>query len=120
MDDNALLKFALVFSLVGIISLWFFSEIIELEEIPIGKINLENIGEEIKIRGIVNNVKDFEKFLIIDVEDKQGGVIPVLIFKDGNLEIDRNSEVSISGEVKEYNGKIELIGEEVKLIKSYI
>jgi len=116
MDDSTLLKLALSFSVIGIIALYFFSEVIELEELPIENIDMNMIGDEIKIKGIVSNVRDFEKILIIDIKDmKTNNIIPVLLFKDGNIEIKSNSEVSVIGEVQEYNGKVELIGEEVKV-----
>ncbi len=65
MEEKSLLRLALICSLVGIIALFFISENIKIEEKSIGNINKDNIGEDIKIKGIVSKSTDKGKILLL-------------------------------------------------------
>jgi len=54
MEEKSLLRLALICSLVGIIALFFISENIEIKEKNIDEINKDNIGEDVRIKGIVS------------------------------------------------------------------
>lgn len=115
MEERTLFRISIACSIIGIIALYIFSEIIEIEDIPINKINLDKLGEKIKVKGKVNRINDFEKIFVIEIEDeKTKSKIPVVVFKDGKLELEKDNYVEITGEVKEYNGKLELISEVIK------
>lgn len=117
MDDDTLLKIALSCSLIGITVLFFISENIEIESEALNDINVNMIGENVVIKGRITKARDYEKVLILTVEDaKTKKTMPVIVFKDGKTKINENTDVEIIGEIREYNGKMELIADEIKAI----
>lgn len=114
MEEKSLLRLALICSLVGIIALFFISENIEIKEKNINEINKDNIGEDVKIKGIVSRSTDKGKIILLDVIQPE--TITVVLFKDSDFNISIGTKVEIIGEIDEFNGKMEIIGNEVKIL----
>jgi len=114
MEEKSLLRLALIFSLVGILALFFISENIEIKEKNINEINKNNLGEDIKIKGIVSKATDNNKIILLDIIQPE--TITVVLFKDSDLNISAGTKVEIIGEIDEFNGKMEIIGNEVKIL----
>ena len=113
MQEKLLLKISLICTLIGILALFFLSEhVIKVDETSIDKLDELGEGKDVKIKGYVENIKDLDKIAILDVSQIKS--VPVLLFKSGNLTINEGDYVEITGEIQEYNGKMELIGNEVK------
>lgn len=117
MKEKTLLKIALIASFIGLLSLYLISSTIEIKEKNIEKITLENKDEFVKLRGIVSNLVNSEKVMILEITQPQE--ITVVLFKNKNtsINIDKGNEVEIFGKVDEYNGKMEIIAERVRIIK---
>lgn len=116
MNEKTLLKVALITSLAGLLSLYIISSNIEIKESNIEKITLENKDEFVKLRGIVSNARDSEKVAILEIS--QPKKINVVLFKNKNnsISINEGNEVEIFGKVDEYNGKMEIIAEKVRVM----
>ena len=113
MQEKLLLKISLICTLIGILALFFLSEyVIKVDEVSIDKLDELGEGKDVKIKGYVENIKDLDKIAILDVSQLKS--ISVLLFKSGNLTINEGDYVEITGEIQEYNGKMELIGNEIK------
>jgi len=117
MEEKTLLKIALVASLAGLMFLYLISSNIEIKEKNIEKITLENKDEFIKLRGIVSNLVNSEKVAILEITQPQE--ITVVLFKNKNssININKGNEVEIFGKVDEYNGKMEIIADRVRVVK---
>ena len=109
-----MLRLALICSLVGIIALFFISERIEIKEKNINEINKDNIGEDIKIKGIVSKSTDKGKIILLDIVQPE--TITIVLFKDSDFNISTGTKVEVTGELDEFNGKIEIIGNEVNIL----
>jgi len=109
-----LLRLALICSLVGIIALFFISENMEIKEKNINEINKDNIGEDIKIKGIVSKSTDKGKIILLDIVQPE--TVTVVLFKDSDFNISTGTKVEITGEIDEFNGQLEIIGNEVKTL----
>ncbi len=114
MEEKSLLRLALICSLAGIIALFFISENIEIKEKNINEINKNNIGEDIKIKGIVSRSADKGKIILLDIVQPE--TITVVLFKNSDFNISAGTKVEITGEIDEFNGKMEIIGNEVKIL----
>ena len=116
MQEKTLLKIALITSLLGLSILYAISDNIEIKEKDIEKITIENKDEFVKLSGIVSNLVNSEKVMILEITQPQE--ITVVLFKNKNNSIDINegNEVEIFGKVDEYNGKMEIIAERVRII----
>jgi len=112
MDEKFLLKLSLICSLIGILALFFLSEHIDLDESSVDRINELGEGTDVKIRGFIENVKDLDKIAILEVSQIKS--VPVVLFKSGNITINHGDYVEITGTVEEYEGKMELIGNQIK------
>lgn len=114
MEEKSLLRLALICSLAGIIALFFISENIEIKEKNINEINKNNLGEDIKIKGIVSKSTDKGKIILLDIVQPE--TITIVLFKYSDFNISTGTKVEITGEIDEFNGKLEIIGNEIKTI----
>ncbi len=114
MEEKSLLRLALICSLVGIIALFFISENMEISEKNIYEISKDNIGEDVRIKGIVSKSTDKGKIILLDIIQPE--TITVVLFKDSDFNISPGTKVEITGEIDEFNGKMEIIGNEVKIL----
>ena len=116
MQEKTLLKIALIASLAGLLILYLISSNIEIKESNIEKITIENKDEFVKLSGIVSNLVNSEKVMILEITQPQE--ITVVLFKNKNntFNINKGNEVEIFGKVDEYNGKMEIIAERVRVI----
>ena len=117
MREKTLLKIALIISLLGLLGLYIISGNIEIKEKNIEKITLENKDEFVKLRGIVNKVIDTEKVTIMEITQPQQ--ITVVLFKDENktMSIQQGNQVEIFGKVDEYEGKLEIIADRLRVVR---
>lgn len=117
MKEQTLLKTALIVSLSGLLILYLISGNIEIKEKNIEKITLENKDEFVKLRGIVSKVIDTEKVTIMEITQPQQ--ITVVLFKDENktMPIQEGNEVEVIGKVDEYEGKLEIIADRLRIIR---
>ncbi len=117
MKEQTLLKIALICSLLGLLILYLISGNIEIKEKNIEKITLDNKDEFVKLRGIVSRVTDMEKVTIMEITQPQQ--ITVVLFKNENktMPIQQGNEVEIFGKVDEYEGKMEIIADRLRIVR---
>ncbi|MCH8003092.1 MAG: hypothetical protein IH934_00535 [Nanoarchaeota archaeon] len=117
MQEKTLLKIALILSLLGLLILYLISDNIEIKEKNIEKITLDNKDEFVKLRGIVNKVIDTERVTIMEIMQPQE--ITVVLFKNENktMSIQKGNEVEIFGKVDEYEGKLEIIADRLRVVR---
>tara|TARA_Y100000294_G_C8372116_1_gene263170 strand:+ start:310 stop:645 length:336 start_codon:yes stop_codon:yes gene_type:complete len=110
MKEKTLIKISLIFSVIGIVFLYYLVGNVSLDEKEIDKINY--IDQDIKIKGVVTNIDERDKVAFVEIA--QPNVMKVVIFKDDELNLKINDYIEITGNVEEYNGKLQIIAEEVK------
>ncbi|MCH8329453.1 MAG: hypothetical protein IIB81_03605 [Nanoarchaeota archaeon] len=117
MKEKTLLKVALICSLLGLLVIYLISNNIEIKEKNIEKITLDNKDEFVKLRGIVSRVTDTEKVTIMEITQPQQ--ITVVLFKNENktMPIQQGNEVEIFGKVDEYEGKLEIIADRLRVVR---
>ncbi len=114
MKENALLKIALICSLVGLVVLYLISTKIEVKDY---KPNLnKNIGEDVKLIGAVTKITDRGNVVFIEV-NQQSPITVVLFTDDDNLKVNSGNNIEVVGEVQEYNGKNEIIAQKIRVIR---
>ena len=117
MKEKTLLKVALICSLLGLLGIYLISNNIEIKEKNIEKITLDNKDEFVKLRGIVSRITDTEKVTIMEITQPQQ--ITVVLFKDENktMPIQQGNEVEIFGKVDEYEGRLEIIADRLRVVR---
>ena len=114
MKESTLLKIALICSLVGLIALYFISAKIEVKDYK--PILNKNVGDDVKLNGIVTKITDRGNVVFIEVIH-QSPVTVVLFSDDNNLKLKNGDNIEVVGEVQEYNGKMEIIAEKIRVIR---
>ncbi|MBN1157206.1 hypothetical protein JXA85_06290 [Candidatus Woesearchaeota archaeon] len=107
MKESTLLKLAFTVSSIGIISMWLISGSIE----PDGNELREN--SYVKVKGTISRISETDSTFFIGLETDKG-IVDVVVFKNGVLELNEQQGVEINGRVAVYNGKKEIIAERIK------
>ncbi len=114
--EKTLFKIALVCSFTGLIVLFFISDRISVDRINISEIDKEELGKEIKIIGKIERVFNSDKVVFLEISEMKTESVSVILFKDRDIELREGSYVEVEGEIDDYNGKMEVIANSVKLI----
>lgn len=126
MHDNQIFRIALLTTVFGLVGMIYLSGEIIPQEFKIKDINKNHVGEDLSIEGLITTVETPKNNLYILSVIDGTGKINVVIFSSITDEFNReginpqtfqNRRAKIVGNVKEYNGNIELIVENTKSIK---
>lgn len=113
MTDRNILKFAFIFSLIGIFALYLISQSIEIPDSSISDIGKDSF---VKIKGIVDSVYETEKVAFVKVIQPEQ--IEVVLFKENEfLDIQEGDYIEVSGTSEEYEGETQIVGNVVKKIR---
>ncbi len=112
MNEKTLLKIAIISALAGIFLLYLISDNISIDESSIGKIEEEDIGSDVKVKGRVEDVFNGESISIITIS--QPSDIKIILFE--NVSLSEGDYIEVIGEIEEYEGEMEVIGDRVRRI----
>lgn len=112
MKEKTLLRISIICALVGIFVLYLISDNIVLNESSISNIKNEEIGKDVKIKGVVKDVFNGESLSIITITQPDEMKI---IFYD-NVSVSKGDYIEVIGEVDEYNNEREVIGNRMRRI----
>ena len=118
MEEKSLFKIALACSLVGVTTLFFVSEFIEVDDKYIEEIRIDYLDKDVKIMGTVKKVVDNGNVVMMNIVQPQE--LKVVVFKDENkdenIDLKAGNYIEVLGKVEEYNGELEIIGDRIRLI----
>lgn len=114
MNENSLLKIALICSIVGVFIVLVFAEKLEPPLVRIIEISEDFMDQDVMIQGEVVSVKITPSTSIFDVKDESGSV-KVVTFDKG-YDIGKGQAVEVTGTVKEYKGVLEIEAKRVVFI----
>lgn len=126
-SDDKILKVATFVSIIGLIGMIVFSSFISPNEVKINEIDNTKNGEDVLIKGVVEEVSKFPSgdtyYLMVNDGSSK---IKVIVFESIYLEMEKegidlndflNKKVSIFGTVTEYKKSTEIILKDVKSLK---
>ncbi|MBS3102661.1 hypothetical protein J4458_04425 [Candidatus Woesearchaeota archaeon] len=113
MKEKTLLKIALIGSLIGLVILYFISAKIEVKEYNPNFLN-ENIGDDVKLEGIVTKITDIGNVVFIEVS--QQNTVTVVLFTNDDLSLKNGDDIEVIGEVQEYKWKNEVIAQKIRVV----
>ncbi|MGZ7109390.1 MAG: OB-fold nucleic acid binding domain-containing protein [Methanobacterium sp.] len=126
MQDSKIFQIALVTTVFGLAGMILLSGEVVPQEFKIREINKNHVGEDIAIEGLIREI-EVHKNNVYSLSVIDGsGEIKVIVFgsivdefaREGtNIKDYENRRAKIVGNVKEYNGSIELIVENTRSIK---
>jgi len=116
MENNKLTKVSLTISLGGIFILLIFSQTQEIKNLSIKETLKRGEGDFVKITGKITRLTETQGLYILNLKD-QTGEITVIVFKNKDkISLKENSFVEIEGETKEYENRMEIIANKLKII----
>ena len=110
MRDSTLLKISIIISIVGILSLFFISDSIVIDETDTNRIEKYK-DKTIKILGIIEETSKTESATFIKV--RQPNIVNVIVFESLNLT--KGSYVEVTGKVDEYSDEYEILADKVRV-----
>lgn len=116
MKEKTLLKIALICSLIGVVALYLISENLEIKQKNIEKITLDDVDKNVKVKGIVRDLFENDKIMIITIEQPQEMKVVLFKSKNESIGIFEGNEIEVIGKVDEYEGELEIIGNKVRVI----
>lgn len=113
MQESELLRIALIVAASGLIALFIISATTELEVTNTYDVGRTGINRDVRIIGQIISVKELDKILLLEVSQQKQ--VTVVVFKDGKgRNFSAGEEVDITGQVRDYKGKMEVVAEKVK------
>lgn len=112
MEEKLLLSIAVISSLIGIGVLFYISSAISIDQTVIDRI--DEIGSDVSVVGQITGITKTEKTTIIELSQKQD--ILVLLFGESEIALKKGDLIEVTGEVKEYEGKKEIVASKVRLV----
>lgn len=109
MEEALLLRLAMITSIMGLVSILFlvFTQTLPLNEQPEGE-------QPIRIRGTITNIKDYAQVSIVQIQHPT--TTPVVFFEPTPLK--QGMVVDIIGDLTCYQGKQEVLAENIEIISS--
>ncbi|MCK5548008.1 MAG: hypothetical protein KAI64_03275 [Thermoplasmata archaeon] len=105
----------IVLSLAGVIGLYFYAICLGPMELNISEIDLEDVGLTVSTRGLIKEVWMNDALFIdlLDVEGQSSIVVyvPLSAYEplDFKSSLVAGAEVRVEGEVKDYDGRVEIV-----------
>lgn len=132
MKELTLKNISLACSILGIIGLFFLSECSQIEEKNIPELQTAKIGTDVKVSGIIISAYDSEKVSSAVIRQTQKNAIKlrqeqqnntldlgIVLFRTKNEKLNlsgyKGREVSVTGSIDYYEGKIQIIVDELKI-----
>ena len=111
MNEKTIFKISIISTIIGLLFLLLYAGEIDLKAVS----NIEDIPEEelIKIKGTVTSLRTSDKTIFLEVEGETVQKNQVIVFSDQDIYLKEGDYVEISGMVEEYNGKKEIIANEI-------
>ena len=107
-----MLKISIIGALIGVVILYIISDNIKLDETSISKIEDDDIGSDVKVMGVVSDVFNSDKVSILTIT--QPADMKVVVME--NISVSVGDYIEVIGEIDEYEGEKEVIGNRVRVI----
>lgn len=113
MKDKTIITISLLTSLIGLVLLYLITD--ELSIVEVDRIDDLLPEEDVRLTGKIIRVTQTEKVAFLEIAHERVEPVTVVLFKPGVLILQEGDTVEIEGSVDEYQGKKQIIGNEVRL-----
>ena len=112
MEDKQLLKLSLITAIIGLISMLYLADALQLKLTNVEEININMLEKNVKVKGTIVSVKTMKTIQLLELEDLTGK-IQVVIF-DVAPKIKRGSYLEIEGKVSKYENNLQINADSIK------
>lgn len=110
MQEKTIYHLSLFVLIFGLGTLLYFSYD---EDVSIKSLSEAAPEEDFQVQGVVTRVSVSDKAVFLEVEGERIETVDVVLFSKDKIPVQKGDYVVIKGQVEEYHGKKELIGNEV-------
>lgn len=114
MEEQTLLKWALISTIMGLVILFFISLGSKVDEIPLAKLEDVEFGRDVKIVGAISRVNSLGKISLIEVVHPKS--VDVVVFLEKDMKLRKGDFVEIVGELREFRGEQEIIADKISML----
>jgi DNA/RNA endonuclease YhcR with UshA esterase domain len=111
MQENTLLKIALLCSIIGLIALFIISKNLTLDSPNL--ITKDGLDQTIKVTGTINRITNYEKNTIIEITRTEK--LDIVLFEN-NINLKSGEKITATGQLKQYKNTFELLADEIEII----
>lgn len=109
--EEKLLRLSFVIAIVGILSLFWFLQVIDSDTAEIGAVDIHDTGKQIKLTGIVDKSSSYEGVTFITILRTE--TIEIIAFD--NVSIEKGARVEIIGAISGEDGRNEVIASRIRV-----
>ena len=114
MQEPTLLKVALISTILGLMFLFIYSQTLDLKQVE--QLDQAFLNQQIKIKGVIEGITETEKATFLKVSGHNVEQFNIIFFPEEAVSLKTGEVVEISGKVTEYNGKKEIVADEIKVV----
>lgn len=114
MKQKTVYKISVFLAVTGLTLMYASSLYIDVEEAEIGEIEESWAGKSVKVQGNATSFTKSGGHAFVEVEDSTGKILVVEF--DSNSELEEDDQLQVTGHVELYEGKLEIIAEEIETI----
>ena len=112
MNEKNLLRVSLVFSLLGLLILFYITYNTEIKKYDIGSLNKDYIDKTVRVNGVIESFSETPGLYLITIKDNSGK-ITVIAFKDETINLQKGIKVEVIGQIVEYKDDLEIIAKQI-------
>ena len=114
MQDKSLFKVSLIISVIGTFLILLISEYSEDKLSNIKDLGKDQLETRVKVEGTVISTRETPGLYILNIRDSTA-TIPIVIFREEVLNIERGAQIEVTGKLTEYKKELEIIVEEIRV-----
>ncbi len=114
MKEKFLLYTSLACSIAGLILLYYISQVVELPQTNVREITVDDIGKNVRVCGeITSKSVSKTQHVFLKMKDDTGSIDAIAFNnsaeKFGAYDVEKNDKACITGQIDEYQNKLEII-----------
>ena len=112
MNEKQLLRVSLIFSLIGILLLFFLTYELKVKLYEINSLSKDNLDDAVRVKGVIESFAETPGLYLITIKD-DNGKITIVVFKDEKIPLQKGLNIEIIGQVVEYKNELEIIAKQI-------
>lgn len=113
MNERTILKISLILVILGLIFLYGYADGFNFKAIE--SYDSLQLEKQVELSGIVSRVSQTEKVTFLELSAQKKETLTVVVFNQENMFIKEGDYVELVGTVEDYNGKMEIIANQIEI-----
>jgi DNA/RNA endonuclease YhcR with UshA esterase domain len=116
LSEKKIIKYSLIASVIGLAGIYLLTQVLQAPNFSISDLNDSMTGKVIQTQGTIKSIQISNTSTAFIALREGESEIEVVLFNAKQSELKEGEQVSITGEVNLYKGKLEIMAKEVRKI----